>query len=464
MWDIGWLTMAAERRKWLPKTVRLRITLVAVVAVGLVLTTTAISLLVAQHRQLMANLDATLEQRADDLAAAIAGSNNFDAVFATSSQDGFALLTSADGSIVASTPKARDTQTEIPRFSAVDLETIRTLEEAVPDDEPFRVLSRRIVTTAGPATIHVGVGVDDLNESIHALATSLAFAIPLVVGILALIVWWLVGRALAPMEAIRTEVEIIGDADLDRRVPVPDVLDEVGHLAMTMNRMLGRIEGAVERQRRFVADASHELRSPLTRMRTEIEVDLAASAGPDDRRAFSSLLEDVAGMQTLVEDLLFLARSDAGRAEHRVVPVDLDELVMREASAVREHGAVRVVTDAVSAADVEGDPIQLARAIRNLLENAERHASGTVVVSLGQREDLAVLCISNDGPPVPREHREEIFKRFARLDDARSRESGGAGLGLAITREIVDRHGGSVGVVPGDGAGATFEIVLPMRR
>lgn len=464
MRDIGWLMMAADPRRWLPKTVRFRITLVAVLAVGLVLTATAASLLVAQHRQLMANLDATLGRRADDLAVAVAGVDDVDAVFASSAQDGFALLTFADGSIIASTPSAREAQTAMLGFPTVELETIRTLDRVVPDDEPFRVLSRRIVTPKGPATIHVGVGVDDVNESIHALATSLGFAIPLVVGILALVVWLLVGRALAPMEAIRTEVELIGDADLHRRVPVPETRDEVERLATTMNGMLGRIEDAVERQQRFVADASHELRSPLTRMRTEIEVDLATSDDLGDRRAFGSILEDVTGMQMLVEDLLFLARSDAGRAEHRVAPVDLDDLVMREANAVRDRGAVRVVTDEVSAADVEGDPIQLARAIRNLFENAERHASRTVVVSLGQRGELAVLRIGNDGPPVPDEHREVIFERFARLDDARARESGGAGLGLAITREIVERHGGTVGAVPGDGAGATFEVVLPMRR
>jgi signal transduction histidine kinase len=285
-----------------------------------------------------------------------------------------------------------------------------------------------------------------------------------VVAVLTLLVWWLAGRLLAPVEALRSEVAAIGGTDLHRRVRQPPGDDEIGRLARTMNQMLGRLDDAVGRQQRFVADASHELRGPLTRIRTELEVDLA-NPGPVDRLGDThrSVLAEVTGLQRLVDDLLQLARADAGVASDRREPVDLDDLVLREARRVRASGRVALDGTGVSAAQVIGDPDQLTRAIRNLVDNAERHAASRVALALAEVDGVAVLTIGNDGPGIPEDQRERIFERFGRLDDARDRGTGGAGLGLAITREIVERHGGTITAEPGE-EGARFVVRIPAAR
>jgi signal transduction histidine kinase len=226
--------------------------------------------------------------------------------------------------------------------------------------------------------------------------------------------------------------------------------------------MLSRLERSVDRQQRFVADASHELRSPLTRMRAELEVDLAA--GPDGvaRDRLESLREEVMGLQDLVEDLLHLARADAADIPLRAEPVDLDDVVLREGRRIQAGGRVTVDLSGVSAAQVTGDPAQLTRAIRNLADNAERHAAARVTFTLSETSSSAVLAVGDDGPGIPPEHASAVFERFGRVDLARSRATGGSGLGLAIAREIVERHGGALVLDPAHHPGARFVMTLPL--
>jgi signal transduction histidine kinase len=262
---------------------------------------------------------------------------------------------------------------------------------------------------------------------------------------------------------MRREAAGIGGNDLTRRIPVPGGDDEVARLARTLNAMLDRIEGAARRQQRFVADASHELRSPLARIRTELEVDLAHPAGADPAATSRSVLAETIGMQALVDDLLVLARQDAGAAPARpAMAVDLDELVAEQVRRLRAEGRARVDAGEVGAAQVVGDAGRLRRALANVVDNAARHARSTVTISLAERDASAVMSVADDGPGIPAERHDEVFERFARLDGARSASTGGTGLGLAIARAIVVDHGGTIAVDPDHHPGARLVITLPL--
>jgi signal transduction histidine kinase len=300
-----------------------------------------------------------------------------------------------------------------------------------------------------------------VDETVRILTASLILAIPVVVAVLAFLVWWLTGRVLRPVEAIRSEVANIQGTELHRRVPVPGSYDEISRLAWTMNAMLDRVEHAIERQRRFVADASHELRSPLARIRADLEVGIAYPNTQDPDGLHRSLLADTIGLQELVDDLLLHARLESGSIGPASAPVDLDDLLLDEARRLRQRGRVRVDTSAISAARVLGDPKQLRRAIGNLTSNAERHATTTVTLELRENAEHSVLVVADDGPGIPVRDHATVFQRFTRLDDARSREAGGSGLGLAIVHDIVARHGGTIAITSSDGDGARFVVTLP---
>jgi signal transduction histidine kinase len=442
----------------LRRTVRLRITVLATVIVAALLVGVAVLLLLVQQRTLTRSLDDSLRQRADAAAElltlavpeSLPGSGDDDA---TQLVDAAGSVVSTSTNLAGSGPIAADPGNR-------DLITVSRLP-ALEDD--MRVLSR---TINGPDSqrliLHVAAAADDIADSVAILRTSLLVAIPLAVALLAGLVWWLVGRSLRPVEAIRAEVASITGGRLERRVPIPLGDDEIASLATTMNQMLDRLESAAERQQRFVADASHELRSPLTRIRSELEVDLATPESSNPTTTHRSVLEEVAAMEHLVDDLLHLARRDAGQSEVRHEPVDLDDLVLLEAERLRTRAALTVDTSAVSAAQVIGDRAQLARAIRNLIDNASRHAASTVSLELVESGPSALLTITDDGPGIPEDQRQRVFERFARTDEGRSRGDGGTGLGLAIVRDIVERHGGTVSVGDGEGRGARLLVHLPV--
>jgi len=439
-------------------TVRFRITLAAALAVALVLVVTGVALVLHLRRTLTEDLEDTLAVRAAALADQAEAGTLPDRLDPVGDDDAVAQVLDADGDVVAATPEAADLPPLAPTPSGGD-DVVRTVDLAVDEgeEEPFVVVSRR----AGDGVVHVAAPRDDIDESTAALARSLAVAIPVVTLALAALVWVLVGRTLRPVDAIRREVEGIGADRLDRRVPVPPSGDEVARLAGTMNAMLDRIEDGARRQERFVADASHELRSPLARIRSEIEVDLTHPETADPVVTSRSVLDETVGMQRLVDDLLALARSDAGAGPRQSVPVDLDEVVSRQVRRVRAGGRVRVDSRGVGAARVTGDPDQLGRAVANLVDNAVRHARSTVTVSVVTAGETAVVAVTDDGPGIPPEQRDEVFERFTRLDGARSAGDGGTGLGLAIAREVVEGHGGTVAVDPDHTPGARLVVTLP---
>ena len=438
-----------------PRSIRFRITLVAVVAVAALLAIAGAVLVVLQRDTLTASIDQTLTQRADDIASLLEEGGSPDE-FAPGPDEGFAELVDANGAVVAATPNLAD-QPPLDIVNNRD-NLIQNLEVPIVDDDLFRVLSRPV---AG-GVLHVGTTYDVVAESTTALVGSLALTIPVVVAILGVLVWGLVGRTLQPVEDIRSEVAAIGATDLRRRVPSPGTADEIDRLANTMNEMLERLEGSLGRQQRFVADASHEFRGPLTRLRAELELGLSSVNDQATTDQLGSLLDEVLGMQEMVEDLLFLAQSDAGKSDQTRAAIDLDDLVLLEGRRIAGNGLVEVNLSAVSGAHLVGNRSQLSRAVKNLLDNAERHAVATVCIGLEERDGFAFLTVEDDGPGVPLSGVEQIFERFDRLDEARATSTGGSGLGLAIARDIAMRHGGSLVVTNPGEAGARFEMTLPL--
>jgi signal transduction histidine kinase len=300
-----------------------------------------------------------------------------------------------------------------------------------------------------------------IESSVHTLKTTLWWAIPILLLIIGAIAWGVTGRALRPVETIRAEVTAISHASLDRRVSEPRARDEVGRLARTMNEMLDRLQDAADRQRRFVSDASHELRSPVAAMRATGEVALAHPDATDWPFVVRRMLTEDDRMEQIVGDLLDLARGE--ETDLPDTAVDLDDVALDEAARARRSG-VTVHTSGLSAGRVRGSREQLVRVVRNLLDNATRHAASAVRISLTTDATQVVLAVEDDGPGVPVADRERVFERFTRLDEGRARDEGGLGLGLAMVRAIADRHGGTAVITdPTDDAfpGARVVVSLP---
>ncbi|GIH26794.1 two-component sensor histidine kinase [Acrocarpospora phusangensis] len=282
----------------------------------------------------------------------------------------------------------------------------------------------------------------------------------LVVGITGYGASWSIGRALAPVDAISEELAGITVSDLGHRVPVPKFRDEVRRMAEAANQTLDRLEEAVEQQRRFASDASHDLRSPLTAMRAEIEGALLHPEDADWPVIGEALLVSLDRLQALVTDLLQVARLDA-RAPGRTDPIDLGRLAATELD--RRRRRVKLVKDLGEHVVVRGDRLRLARLITNLVDNAERHAASEVAVRVARNNDGAVLEVVDDGAGIAPDKREMVFQRFTRLDAARSRDSGGTGLGLAIARQIAETHGGTL-TIEDSNRGARFVLRIPIAR
>ncbi|MFH8241827.1 sensor histidine kinase [Streptomyces sp. NPDC018321] len=321
------------------------------------------------------------------------------------------------------------------------------------DTEDYRFAAVPVETDEqGRLTVWAGAPLSAEHGAVNTALTVMLIGFPLLLVVVGWVTWLVTRRALRPVEGIRREMAAItASEDLARRVPVPGTHDEVARLASTTNETLAALESSVERQRRFVADASHELRSPIASLRTQLEV---AAAHPE-LLDLDGAVEDTVRLQRLAADLLLLARLDAGErpADARV---DLAGLA-REAAGDRAGVRVRAEGDVT----VAGSRGQLGRVLSNLLDNAQRHARSAVEVSVRRDGEAAVVAVADDGEGVPAADRERVFERFVRLDAARSRDDGGAGLGLAIARDVAVRHGGTLTVHDAPAGGALFELRLP---
>ncbi len=328
---------------------------------------------------------------------------------------------------------------------------------------PHIVVARGVASTDGlMETVVVASPLGTEDATVDTVQRYVLVALGPLLLLVGAATWVLVGRALLPVERIRTRVQGINAAQFHDRVPVPDSSDEIARLAVTMNEMLDRLEAGQKSQRQFVADASHELRSPLATLTAGLDVAGPAPAGTSWQELRAMMQTEAARMRSLVEDLLLLAKADDSGLDLERTDVDLDDIAHAEAARLRVSTTLRVVTR-ISAVRVEGDTAKLAQVVRNLVDNAAGAASGQVRISLGQQQNSAILLVEDDGPGIEPADRDRVFERFVRLDESRERGLGGSGLGLAIVAEVVRGHGGVVSVGDSDLGGARFEVRLPMQ-
>lgn len=331
------------------------------------------------------------------------------------------------------------------------------------EDENYRVTALGTDGVSGPVTVYVAVRVDEIEEFVESAVRTGATGLLLMVLPLGVVLWWAVGRTLAPVEAIRERAATITGHRLSERVPEPANQDEIGRLARTINEMLGRIDVAARDQRRFLADAAHELRSPIASLRTQLEASPPLRNGSAISR--DDLLAETLRMQVLVDQFLTLSRSENATLAPARSPVDLDDVVAGVVTTYRsDHPDSKVVVDTtdVNPAQVQGDPGLLEQMVRNLVDNAAAYARTTVRVTLTYADpETALLTVDDDGPGIPPELREEVFKRFVRVDPARDRANGGAGLGLAIVSDIATTHEGTVLAAESPTGGARLQVRLP---
>jgi signal transduction histidine kinase len=436
-------------------SVRLRTTAVAVLVVAVALLVGAVALVALVRGSLHDGVEAGAGQRASALAAQIEASGLPETEPADSDDgddpdDLVWQVIDADGTVVRSSqPLSRPLPTE-----GAD-------EATLPGgDHSYVVVTDDARSGGQEYGVVVAASLEEVDDSTTALVTPLLVGVPLILLLVGGTTWVAAGRALTPVERIRSEVEQISGDRLDRRVPEPRSRDEIRRLARTMNEMLGRLEESRSRQQQFVADASHELRSPLASIRQTAEVARAHPGALPEGELANAVLEESARMQRLVEQLLLLTRADGVAAARAAYDVDLDDLALAEARRVGRSG-LDVETTGVAAGRVRGDQTALAQVVRNLVDNAARHADQAMSVTVRERGHGVELIVEDDGPGIPEGQHQRIFERFVRLDEARARDSGGSGLGLAIVKEIVAAHGGSVAVSSSELGGARFVVRLP---
>jgi signal transduction histidine kinase len=422
--------MAADRRWRLPGTVRVRTTVAALLVVGVAMTVGGVLLVAVLQGALTGEVLASARLRATEVAGDLEAGARPETLAVGEAEDLLRPGTSA--------------RIDVPI-----------------DNDDFLAVAAVASAPQGRRTVLVARVADMVSESTRIVTLLLAMGLPVLLLVVAATTWKVVGWALAPVEAIRREVDAISAVELHRRVPDPPGDDEVTRLARTMNRMLGRLQRAHQRQRRFVADASHELRSPVASIRQHAEVALAHPGRTTTAELAATVLAEDLRIERLVEDLLLLARADEHALPARRRQVDLDDLVFDEARRLRDATCLRIEVGEVSAGRVDGDAEGLRRVLRNLGDNAARHASSRISFALGERDGTAVLVVDDDGPGIPEADRERVLERFVRLDDARARDAGGSGLGLAIVAELVAAHGGTVALAGGPLGGARVEVSLP---
>jgi signal transduction histidine kinase len=453
------MTRQAGNRR-LP-SVRIRTTIAAGAVVGAALAVGGLAVVWVLSASLTGAVDASARLRAEAIANLAAGGTLPNSLAVPGDDSILVQVMDSTGRVVAASANIADEAALVrvgPGSNRVRIATVTGLP--VGEQGAFRVASRSVATPQGRWTVVAAASLGPARHTLATMIAALSVALPILLVLVGLTVWLLAGRALAPVEAIRSRVADISGRSLDRRVPDPGGRDEIARLAGTMNDMLARLEDSQVRQQRFVADASHELRNPLTSALTELEIDLAHPGTADWPATAVRVRAELERLQRLVADLLGLARVDGGTVAPHREPVDLGEVVRSASSRLRITSPVPIDTSTVNLARILGNPDELGRAVANLIDNAARHARSHVLVTLVARRDVAELVVADDGLGIPIDQRDLIFEPFARLDDSRSRDVGGTGLGLAIVKEIVTAHGGTISVSD-NGPGARFLVCLP---
>ena len=455
--------------------IRARMTLIAVLVVGVSVSLAMAALVLTARASLTSQITNNAEARAQDIAL-LAKSGTVPNPIPGRGEDLLVQVIGSTGTVVASsasiegqTPlvEERLLPSQVRTFGVDSLAEINGTGKANGESGADKGVAFLIAAVGvnspvgGHETVIVAASLDPIRQLINLLLPRLALGLPLIMLIVGLTVWWLTGRALNPVEAIRSEAEAISATSLERRVPEPGTSDEIGRLAETMNRMLNRLEASALSQQRFVSDASHELKSPIASIRTMLDV--ARRENPADLDAFLNdlAMEDLR-LEHLVNDLLVLARFDERSAPAHAIEVDLDDVVLAAVAAELRFAMVDIDISGLHPARVSAVSSDLESLVRNLVENASRHAQSRIWVTLEVLANQAVLSVSDDGAGIADKDRARVFERFVRLDESRGRTDGGTGLGLAVCRAIARSMGGEIRVAEPQHIGATFEVRLPL--
>lgn len=423
----------------------------------------AVLLLVVLRRTLENNVEGAAHVRANDVAALVRETNVPAVLPGPEGKEALVQVIDQNGRILAASAnfEAEGPITDLrPSSGQTRSRTYRDLPIKDEQGDRFRVLALGVAGRRGPIIVYVAISLEQVEESVATVRNLLFVGVPALIALVAVTSWFIVGRALRPVDAIRQQVADISARDLGLRVPEPHSDDEIGRLARGMNQMLDRLQFFADRQRSFIADASHELQSPLASSLADLEVALAHPDSINWRETANGLVADNRRMTRLVQDLLFLAKADSPTMSVRRGPVDLDDIVLSEVARVRVRTSLEFDVSGVSPVEARANGDQLERVVRNILDNALRYARARIKLELRRDDATATLIISDDGPGIDASDGDRIFERFARLDDSRSRETGGTGLGLAIARQIIESHAGTIVLEP-VAEGARFVVRLP---
>ena len=448
------------------RSIRFRVSAIAVIVTFIALALAAAILLSILGQSLREEIDQTITNRASDVADGIDINNELNnATFPTDDETFIGILEfDLDEEWILEVhndidpdpiefAELLDNENELDAPQTASLTSL----DAIDGDDNMRVAL--FPTETGEEIVVVARSLDSTDRTIVQVRNLGLVGVPLLSALVGLLVWILVGRALRPVEMMRREVEGIRATDLDKRVGSKGHPTELGRLSRTMDSMLDRLQAAQVQQRRFASDAAHELRSPLASMAAQLDVDAAHPDTANYVQTASNLRAETSRLQAMVEDLLLLARSE-GRATSTHQLLDIDDVVSVAIDGVPTNGAV-VSRPQPTAEQVRGEASHLERLVTNLVSNAVRHATSQVQVSIKRVGQHLEIAVDDDGSGIPAESREHIFERFVRLDEARSRDGGGSGLGLALAHEIATQHGGAIAVVDGPLGGARFVVTLP---
>ncbi|WP_328604837.1 HAMP domain-containing histidine kinase [Amycolatopsis sp. NBC_00345] len=462
----GWDRYAAYVKVIAATGVRMRTTAVAVVALALAIATACVVVVLLLEESLDRSVTESARSTGRQVAIQLIreGTRDLSAsdVASTGDTEAVTQVLDARSTPIASDPAITGQPPLTTARPVLGHETVETLPLGLNGDgSEYRVVSQKVSGPGGPFTVISARSLEPVTEASTRLTLLLALISLPLLGIAGFAVYRAVGSALRPVEQMRRTVAEISTRDLASRVPLPPGGDEVHRLAVTLNGMLGRLASAQAAQRRFVADASHELRSPLSTISTALDV---STQHPETTGELVPVItRETARLRELVDDLLVLARTDDTTDRPSRTEVDLDDIVRAEAERVRAEGPVEIEVRA-GPAKVHGSEAQLRRAVRNLVDNARGHARERIRVASSVHGDSVVVEVSDDGPGVAEADRERIFERFVRLDASRQRGHGGTGLGLPIVAGIAARHGGHAryaDVHDPRYPGAHFRIELP---
>jgi signal transduction histidine kinase len=467
-------------------SVRLRVTLIAVATIAVTLTAVSLVLLNVLESRLVGQIRdgdrALLERNAEQLASGEIGMSTqqptgaaLDVTYKIPRDGGFpTLITNAGdlslspGAVSGAATGTTGPGTFVQRFvdgsstTAQNLPgTAELLGEVGPGGSQTRVLVTQYALPSGVSLVTAS-SLAEVERTLDTTRTLLWFGVPLLVLLVAALAWFLVGRALRPVHAVTSQVAAIGADSLHERVPVPATGDEVNELAETMNSMLDRLEAATLTGRRLVSDAAHELRTPIAVMRAELEV---ARTQPDtDWPAVGRALEvEVERLRSLVDDLVLIARmSERCPVVERFSIAD----AVRDVGGRRRSVEVHLDLDGsvVPDLDVGGDPLAVRQALDHIVANAARHAASRVDVWVAVEADAVSIHVDDDGPGIAPADRQRVLCRFVRLDEGRSRDAGGSGLGLAVASEVAAAHGGRVTIGESPSGGARVSLTVSRAR